>query len=127
MFCQVTYLRRCIPGRIRHALDELPETLDETYASTLRQIDEQNWEYARRLFQCVAAASRPLRVDELAEFLAFDFDAGSIDQLPHFCPTGVRKTRHTLCYPFALVCLPLSCRAMVCQLCNLHIFQSRST
>ena len=77
MFSQLTYLLRCIPGRLRHALDELPETLDEPYASTLRQIDKQNWEYARRLFQCVAAAFRPLRVDELAEFLAFDFDAGS--------------------------------------------------
>ena len=37
-------------------------------------IGEQNWEYAHRLFQCVAAASRPLRVEELAEFLAFDFE-----------------------------------------------------
>ena len=68
MFCQLVYLRRCIPGRIQRALDELPKTLDETYARTLEEIDEQNWEYAHRLFQCVAAASRPLRVDELAEF-----------------------------------------------------------
>jgi ankyrin repeat protein len=43
----------------------------------LEEIDEQNWEYAHRLFQCVAAASRPLRAEELAEFLAFDFEAGS--------------------------------------------------
>ena len=77
MFCQLIYLRRCIPGRIRRALDELPETLDETYARSLEEIDEQNREYAHRLFQCVAAASRPLHVNELAEFLAFDFEAGS--------------------------------------------------
>ena len=77
MFCQLVYLRRCIPARIRRALEELPKTLDETYARSLEEIDEQNWEYAHRLFQCVAAASRPLRVSELAEFLAFDFDAGS--------------------------------------------------
>jgi ankyrin repeat protein len=51
----------------------LPTTLDETYARTLEEIDEQNWEYAHRLFQCVAAASRPLHSKELAEFLAFDF------------------------------------------------------
>ena len=81
MFCQLVYLRRCIPGRIRRALKELPKTLDETYARTLEEIDEQNWEYAHRLFQCVAAASRPLRVDELAEFLAFDFEAGSTPTL----------------------------------------------
>jgi ankyrin repeat protein len=77
VFCQLVYLRRCIPGRIRRALDELPETLDETYARTLEEINKQNWEYAHRLFQCVAAASRPLLVNELAEFLAFDFEAGS--------------------------------------------------
>ena len=47
----------------------------------MEEIDEQNWEYAHRLFQCVAAASRPLRVNELAEFLAFDFEAGSIPTL----------------------------------------------
>ena len=52
----------------------MPETLDETYDRTLEEIGKQNWEYAHRLFQCVAAASRPLRVKELAEFLAFDFD-----------------------------------------------------
>ena len=77
VFCQLVYLRRCIPGRIRRALDELPETLDETYARTLEEIDEQNREYAHRLLQCVAAASRPLLVNELAEFLAFDFETGS--------------------------------------------------
>jgi ankyrin repeat protein len=43
----------------------------------LEEIDEQNWDYAHRLFQCVAPASRPLRAEELAEFLAFDFEAGS--------------------------------------------------
>ncbi len=43
----------------------------------LQEIGDQNWEYAHRLFQCVTAASRPLRVEELAEFLAFDFSTGS--------------------------------------------------
>jgi ankyrin repeat protein len=47
----------------------------------LEEIGKQNWEYAHRLFQCVAAASRPLRVEELAEFLAFDFDAESTPTL----------------------------------------------
>jgi len=43
----------------------------------LEDIGDQNWESAHRLFQCVAAASRPLRVEELAEFLAFDFETRS--------------------------------------------------
>ena len=72
------YLRRCIPARIRRALNELPETLDETYARALKEIDKPNREYAHRIFQCVAAASRPFRVEELADFLAFDFEAGAI-------------------------------------------------
>ena len=77
MYCQLAYLRHCLPGRIRRALDEIPESLDETYERTLEDIGEQNWEYAHLLFQCVAAASRPLSVVELAEFLAFDFEAES--------------------------------------------------
>jgi hypothetical protein len=78
VYCQLVYLRGCLPGRIRHALDELPDTLDETYQRSLRGINEANWEFAHTLFQCVAVASRPLRVEELAEFLAFDFKAGPI-------------------------------------------------
>ena len=78
MYCQVVYLRGCHPGRIRHALSQLPETLDETYERTLRDINRADWELAHRLFQCVAVASRPLRVEELAEFLAFDFKSGPV-------------------------------------------------
>ncbi len=78
MYCQLDYLGKCLPGRIQHALDELPETLDATYERTLREIDNTNWEVSRGLLQCVAMAARPLGVEELAEFLAFDFKAASI-------------------------------------------------
>ena len=82
VYCQLEYLRRqCLRQRIRRALDELPDTLDETYDRTLEEIGKQNWECAHRLFQCVAAASRPLHVAELAEFLAFDFDTDSTPTL----------------------------------------------
>jgi hypothetical protein len=83
VFCQLEYLRDCLPQRIRRALDELPETLDETYTRTLQRISKARQEHACRLFQCVAVASRPLRVEELAEFLAFEFGEGSI---PDFNP-----------------------------------------
>src|SRR5882762_9685511 len=76
--CQLMYICGCIPARIKHALAELPETLDDTYQRTLREIDKASWEFAHRLFQFLAVASRPLRVEELAELLAFDFTAGSI-------------------------------------------------
>jgi len=78
VYCQLDYLSKCLPGRIRQALEELPETLDGTYERTLQEINDGNWEFARRLLLCVAVVSRPLRVEELAEFLAFDFKAGPI-------------------------------------------------
>jgi len=78
VYCQLDYLSDCIPGRIRHALDEIPGTLDGTYERTLRGIKGTDWEFVRRLFQCVTVASRPLRAEELAEFLAFDVKAGPI-------------------------------------------------
>src|ERR1700741_883879 len=59
---------------IRHALDELPETLDETYERTLLGIEKEKREFAHRLFQCLTVAIRPLRVDELADVLAIRFD-----------------------------------------------------
>jgi ankyrin repeat protein len=74
--CQLSYLRYCLPGRIQHALDELPDTLDETYERALKDINKVNWELSHRLLQCVAVASRPLRVEELAQFLGFDFTKG---------------------------------------------------
>ena len=76
MFCQLDRLRRCLSPRIRRALEELPETLDETYERTLLDIDDENWAYAHRLFQCIVFAPRSLSVEELAEFLAFKSEAG---------------------------------------------------
>jgi hypothetical protein len=76
--CQLVEICNCIPARIRHALADLPETLDETYKRTLREISKANQGVAHRIFQFVAVAVRPLRVEELAELLAFDFDAGPI-------------------------------------------------
>jgi hypothetical protein len=37
-------------------------------------IDEEKREYAQRLFQCLLVSIRPLRVEELAEILAVQFD-----------------------------------------------------
>ena len=74
MYCQLEYLADCLPADIERALDELPATLDETYERTLREIKDKMSEYARRLLLCVAVAYRPLRVEELAEILAFDFE-----------------------------------------------------
>jgi hypothetical protein len=74
------FLQRCLPACIEGALAELPKTLDDTYERTLLEISEANWEFAHRLLQCVAVAYCPLCVEELAEFLAFDFKTGPIPE-----------------------------------------------
>ena len=80
VYCQLESLRRCFPSTIRRALDELPETLDETYERTLLGIEKEKREFAHRLFQCLIVAIRPLRVHELAEIIAIRFDAGQFPQ-----------------------------------------------
>jgi Ankyrin repeats (many copies)/Ankyrin repeats (3 copies) len=60
----------------------LPESLDETYERVLREIKKPNRDHARRLLQCLVVAIRPLRVEELAEIVAVDFeDAEGIPKL----------------------------------------------
>jgi ankyrin repeat protein len=67
-------LRCCIPASIRRTLNELPETLDGAYARVLMQIPKTSQAYAHRMLQCLMVAVRPLRLEELAEVLAFEFD-----------------------------------------------------
>jgi hypothetical protein len=66
-------LRHCFPANLRHTLEELPKSLDDTYKRILKDINNANREHAYRLLQWLAVASRPLRVEELAEVLTFDF------------------------------------------------------
>ena len=74
MYCQLEVLRHCFPPSVRCTLEELPESLDETYERILKEIRKPNQGHAHRLLQCLVAAVRPLRVEELAETLAFDFN-----------------------------------------------------
>ncbi|KAH9052695.1 hypothetical protein EDB87DRAFT_1581537 [Lactarius vividus] len=69
VFCQLEALRHCFPPNLRRFLNELPDTLDETYERILRGINKTQ--------QDDACPVRPLRVEELAELLAFDFEASS--------------------------------------------------
>jgi hypothetical protein len=81
VYCQLDNLRRCMPSSIRKALDELPVTLDDTYGRILQNIPKQKWQHAHRLFQCMVAARRPLRVEELAEIFAIGFGPGAAPNL----------------------------------------------
>src|SRR6266852_7113001 len=77
--CQLDSLRRRYPSSIRSAIYSLPKSLDETYERTLFNIDPEKREFAQRLFQCLAVSIRPLRVDELSEILAIQFDEVASD------------------------------------------------
>jgi len=57
-----------------HTLDELPESLDDTYERVLREIKRPNQDHALHLLQGLIVAAQPLQVKELAEVLAVDFD-----------------------------------------------------
>jgi hypothetical protein len=81
VFYQLDALQDCLPLSIRRVLEELPESLDETYERILREIRKPSQGHARRLLHCLAAAVRPLRVEELAEVLAIDFDVGGTAKL----------------------------------------------
>src|SRR6266404_1148492 len=83
VFCQLETLRQCLPQCVRRTLNELPETLDETYERVMMEIKRTNQAHAYRMLQWLAVAARPLSVAELAELLAFDFDSaqGGIPKL----------------------------------------------
>ena len=65
---------------IRRALHNLPESLDETYDRILQSITHGRQEFAQHLFQCLAVSFRPLCVEELADVLAIEFEAGATPQ-----------------------------------------------
>ena len=81
MFCQLETLRQCLPQSVRRTLNELPDSLDETYERLMMDIKRANQVHAYRMLQCLTVAVRPLSVAELAELLAFDFDVGK-DGIP---------------------------------------------
>jgi ankyrin repeat protein len=79
---------------VKGILDELPESLDETYERVLRSINKANRDHAFRLLQCVTVAVRPLRVEELAEVLAVDFDAARNAGIPNLKPDWRWSDQH---------------------------------
>jgi ankyrin repeat protein len=85
VFCQLETLRHAVQPNVQRILAKLPKTLDETYERVLKNIDENNQELAHRLLHCLAVSVRPLRVEELAEILSFDFDAAE-GSIPKFHP-----------------------------------------
>lgn len=87
VFCQLDMLQHCLPPSVRQALRDLPQSLDETYEGVLKKIAEAKRPQAHRLLRCLIATIRPLRVDELAEVLALDFDRAQ-DGIPELNKNG---------------------------------------
>ena len=81
VFCQLEVLRHCFPANLRLTLEELPKSLDETYKRILNEINNANRVHSYRLLQCLAVALRPLRVEELADVLAFDITTAGLPKL----------------------------------------------
>ena len=79
-------LRHCLAPSLRDQLNALPQSLDATYERVLYEIQSKNQgRHAHRLLQCLAVAMRPLRVEELAEVLAFELDMAE-GELPKYHP-----------------------------------------
>ena len=78
VFYQLNALQRCYPWDLHQFL-----TLDEVYERILKGINEAQRDNAHRLLQCLTVASRPLRVEEIAELLAFDYRASSSGGVPN--------------------------------------------
>ena len=68
-------LRHCYPQNLLLYLRELPQSLEETYERILKQIHKPQQGCAYRVLQCLAVATRPLSVEELAQALTVEIPA----------------------------------------------------
>ena len=93
-----------MPSSIRKALNELPITLDDTYERMLQGIPKEKFEHASRLFQCMVAAVRPLRVKELAELFAIEFWANNVPNLVEgWRPENAKEAILSTCSAFIII------------------------
>ena len=76
---QLDVLQLCYPSNLYQFINKLPRTLTKrTPRLMLRGINKTQANSAYRLFQSLTVAFRSLRVEELAELLAFDFQGSSL-------------------------------------------------
>lgn len=74
---QVPDVKNCIEiGQLRKILNELPETLEETYQRILDLIPKINREKAAKMLQWLTLCAQPLRVEELADAVSFQPQEG---------------------------------------------------
>lgn len=78
--------------RFNSALEQFPQTLDETYSRILRRIRPEDKQQAYRALLWIAHSKRPLRLDEFAEAIVVD---PSEDRLIESC-TGYSAAHNML-------------------------------
>jgi hypothetical protein len=105
-YCQLEILRRCPLPDISSTLQELPDTLDETYERILQGIPKKMRKYAHRIFQWLTVSSRPLRAEELAELSAINFDAETLE-FPTSIRVGAPRMPKWAYYPLVPLWFPL--------------------
>ena len=75
--CQLDVLSGCLSlVKLRQTLGSLPETLDETYERILCKIDPLFKREVLHILQWLTYSLRPLSLEEVAEIVAFDVEAG---------------------------------------------------
>jgi hypothetical protein len=62
------------------SLNELPETLDETYDRIFRSIPSQDRNDVYSIIQMLAVCCRPLTLDEVSEALSVNIESETIDR-----------------------------------------------
>lgn len=74
--CQLEALRGCFTRKeLEKALETLPATLEETYERTLAAIEESRRSSICHILRFLCFSARPMRLDEMSEVLAIDFEA----------------------------------------------------
>ncbi|CAH0025660.1 unnamed protein product, partial [Clonostachys rhizophaga] len=71
--CQFDTLEQCLdPPSVRRELQNLPKTLDATYAQILRRIHPHQLSMAKRLLQFLTYSERPLKLEEAVDLIVVD-------------------------------------------------------
>ncbi|KAI1327310.1 ankyrin repeat-containing domain protein [Xylariaceae sp. FL0255] len=78
--CQLEALESCIgPLEVRHALSNLPKTLDETYSRIIANIPSEYKTRAFRILQFLLVAGDPVPLVQIVEVIACDWSTQTFD------------------------------------------------
>ncbi|KAF5520555.1 Vegetative incompatibility protein HET-E-1 [Colletotrichum aenigma] len=93
------------PRDVKRALQDMPSTLNETYAAILNRIPEQDKEIAREALTWLSFSLRPLGLEELAEAVVVEENDTDIDNdcrlndssiIPQICQDLVHVSKKTV-------------------------------